>query len=137
MRLAFFVSLSVILLVADLRFHTLEWARLAVATLAWPLQRITWMPIDAAGDFGAYLARQSSLLQENEELRRRQLDTANLLLRQQHLEQENKRLRALLDMRTRLPVEGPRYAKVRLPLPACERRRDQEPELRLQPFSSR
>ena len=105
-RLVFFVSLSVVLLVADLRFHTLEWARLAVATLAWPLQRITGMPIDAAGDFGAYLTRQSRLLQENEELRRRQLDTANLLLRQQHLEQENIRLRALLDMRARLPVEG-------------------------------
>ena len=106
MRLAFFVSLSLILLLADLRFHTLEWARLAVATVAWPLQRATGMPIDAAGDFGAYLARQSTLLSENEELRRRQLETANLLLRQQHLEQENKRLRALLDMRARQPVEG-------------------------------
>lgn len=105
-RLVFFVSLSVALLVADLRFHTLEWARLAVATLAWPLQRIAWMPIDAAGDIGAYLVRQSSLLREHEELRRRQLDTANLLLRQQHLEQENLRLRALFDMRERLPVEG-------------------------------
>lgn len=105
-RLAFFVSLSLLLLIADLRFHTLEWARLAVATVAWPLQRITWMPIDAAGDFGAYLARQSALLKENQELRRRQLDAANLLLRQQHLEQENLRLRALLDMRARLPVEG-------------------------------
>lgn len=105
-RLAFFVSLSLILLVADLRFHTLEWARLAVATVAWPLQRVTWMPIDAAGDAGTYLARQSTLLKENEELRRRQLGTANLLLRQQHLEQENMRLRALLDMRARQPVEG-------------------------------
>ena len=106
MRLAFFVSLSLILLVADLRFHTLEWARLGVATVAWPLQRMTWMPIDAAGDAGSYLARQSTLLKENEELRRRQLGTANLLLRQQHLEQENKRLRALLDMRARQPVDG-------------------------------
>ena len=105
-RLAFFVTLSLVLLVADLRFHTLEWARLAVATVAWPLQRVTGMPIDAAGDFGAYLSRQSTLLRENEELRRRQLGTANLLLRQDHLEQENKRLRALLDMRTRQPVEG-------------------------------
>jgi rod shape-determining protein MreC len=43
---------------------------------------------------------------ENEELRRRQLGTANLLLRQDHLEQENKRLRALLDMRAQQPVEG-------------------------------
>lgn len=105
-RLAFFVSLSVILLIADLRFQTMEWARLAVATAAWPLQRMTWIPIDAVGDVGAYLARQSTLLRENEELRRRQLGTANLLLRQQHLENENKRLRALLDMRARLPVEG-------------------------------
>jgi len=105
-RLVFFVSLSLILLVADLRFHTLEWVRLAVATAAWPLQRVTGMPIDAAGDFGAYLSRQTSLLRDNEELRRRQLGTANLLLRQEHLEQENKRLRALLDMRTRQPVEG-------------------------------
>ena len=105
-RLAFFVSLSVILLIADLRFQTMEWARLAVATAAWPLQRITWLPIDAAGDVGAYLARQATLLKDNEELRWRQLGTANLLLRQQHLENENKRLRALLDMRARLPVEG-------------------------------
>ncbi|MDZ4252493.1 MAG: rod shape-determining protein MreC [Sulfuritalea sp.] len=105
-RLAFFVSLSLLLLIADLRFHTLEWARLGVATVAWPLQRITWMPIDAAGDFGAYLTRQSALLKENQELRRRQLEAANLLLRQRHLEQENLRLRALLDMRARLPVEG-------------------------------
>ena len=105
-RLVFFVSLSLVLLIADLRFHTLEWVRLAVATVAWPLQRMTGMPIDAAGDFGTYLSRQTSLLRENEELRRRQLGTANLLLRQEHLELENKRLRALLDMRTRQPVEG-------------------------------
>lgn len=105
-RLAFFVSLSLVLLVADLRFHTLEWARLAVATAAWPLQRVTGIPIDAAGDFGAYLSRQTGLIKENEDLRRRQLGTANLLLRQDHLEQENKRLRALLDMRERQPVEG-------------------------------
>ena len=105
-RLAFFVSLSLVLLVADLRFHTLEWARLAVATAAWPLQRLTWIPMDAAGDLGGYLVRQSALLRENEELRRLQLGTANQLLRQQHLEDENLRLRALLDMRARLPVDG-------------------------------
>ncbi len=105
-RLVFFVSLSLVLLVADLRFNTLEWVRLAVATAAWPLQRVTGMPIDAAGDMGAYLARQATLLKENEVLHRRQLETANLLLRQRHLEKENIRLRALLDMRARQPVEG-------------------------------
>ncbi len=68
-RLVFFVSLSLILLVADLRFHTLEWVRLAVATAAWPMQRATGVPIDVAGDVGAYLARQSTLLQAEEEPR--------------------------------------------------------------------
>ncbi len=105
-RLTFFVSLSIILLVADLRFHTLEWARLAVATAAWPLQRVAWLPIDAAGDFGSYFARLTTVQAENETLKRKQLDTANLLLRQHHLEDENKRLRALLDMRARQPVDG-------------------------------
>jgi len=105
-RLAFFVSLSLALLVADLRFHTLEWARLAVATAAWPLQRVTGVPIDAAGDIGGYLSRQSTLLKQNQDLRQRQLGTANLLLRQEHLERENKRLRALLDMRERQPAPG-------------------------------
>lgn len=105
-RLVFFVTLSLILLVADLRFHTLEWLRLAVATAAWPMQRATGVPIDVAGDLGGYLVRQSTLLKANEDARRRQLETANLLLRQRHLEQENVRLRALLDMRARQPVEG-------------------------------
>lgn len=105
-RLAFFVSLSIVLLVADLRFHTLEWARLAVATAAWPLQRLAWLPIDAAGGFGEYFQRLTTVQAENEALKKKQLEAANLLLRQQHLEDENMRLRALLDMRTRQPVEG-------------------------------
>lgn len=105
-RLAFFVSLSITLLVTDLRFHTLDWVRLAVATAAWPLQRAAWLPFDAAGNFGDYFAHLTSVQAENENLKRKQLDTANLLLRQRHLEDENKRLRALLDMRARHPVDG-------------------------------
>ncbi len=105
-RLVFFVSLSILLLVADLRFHALEWIRSAVATSVWPLQRVAWLPIDAAGDFGSYFVRLSSLQKENAELRQHRLEAANLLLRQRHLEDENQRLRALLDMRARQPVSG-------------------------------
>jgi rod shape-determining protein MreC len=120
---------------------TLEWARLAVATAAWPLQRVTGIPIDAAGDFGTYLSRQTTLIKENEDLRRRQLGTANLLLRQDHLEQENKRLRALLDMRERQPVEG-RIAEIlyaaRDPfLAPCDHRQGQPARRRRRPSRGR
>lgn len=105
-RLAFFASLSILLLIADLRFHTLEWARLAVTTAAWPLQRAAWLPIDAAENFSEYFVRVSTLQKENEVMHRHQLEAAHLLLRQQHLEDENRRLRTLLDLRTRQPVSG-------------------------------
>lgn len=105
-RLFFFVSLSIVLLVADLRFHTLEWARRGVATVLWPLQRVAYLPVDAGMDLGHYFTTMHALKGENEELRKQQLATANQLLRQEHLDAENRRLRALLDMKERQPAEG-------------------------------
>ena len=105
-RLIFFLALALALLITDLRFRTLEWVRLAVATAAWPLQRVAYLPIDAGGDVSNYFSRLSILIAENEQLRQRQLNTANLLLRQKHLEDENRRLRVLMEMKERHPVEG-------------------------------
>ncbi|MBU0751621.1 MAG: rod shape-determining protein MreC [Gammaproteobacteria bacterium] len=105
-RLTFFTALAITLLVADLRFHTLEWARLVLATVAWPMQRAAQMPVEGAQGAGQYFASLLQLQQENSVLRTRSLATANQLLRQEHLEQENRRLRALLDMKERQPVEG-------------------------------
>ncbi|MCK9283164.1 MAG: rod shape-determining protein MreC [Rhodocyclaceae bacterium] len=105
-KLVFFLALSILALVADLRFHTLEWLRLGIATVAWPLQRLAYLPLEAGSDLGLYLTRLSTLQNENAELRRRQLSSASQLLRQEHLEDENKRLRALLDMKARQPVPG-------------------------------
>ena len=105
-RLFFFVSLSLVLVVADLRFHTVEWVRLGVATVLWPLQRVAYLPVDAGNDLGDYFSSLDSLKHDNEVLRQRQLATANLLLRQEHLDDENRRLRQLLDMKERQPAEG-------------------------------
>ena len=105
-RLVFFLSLSLMLLVADLRFHTLEWVRMGVATLVWPLQRIAYLPVEAGGDLNKYFTGLATLQTENEALRRRQLATTHLLLRQEHLEQENRRLRALIDMKEKQPAQG-------------------------------
>ena len=105
-RLIFFLALALALLIIDLRYRTLEWVRLTVATAAWPLQRVAYLPIDAGGDVSNYFSRLSILIAENEQLRQRQLNTANLLLRQKHLEDENRRLRVLMEMKERHPVEG-------------------------------
>ncbi|MDO8930770.1 MAG: rod shape-determining protein MreC [Rhodocyclaceae bacterium] len=105
-QLTFFVTLSIALLFIDLRFHTLEWARLAVTTLVWPAQRLAGMPVEAADDAGHYFSTLSTLQAENAEYKRKQLATANQLLRQEHLELENRRLRALLDMKSQQPAEG-------------------------------
>lgn len=105
-RLFFFVLVSIVLLVADLRFHTLEWARLTIATIMWPLQRAAWLPIHVVDDIGYYFIRQSELQAENTALRQERIEATRLLLRQRHLEDENQRLRALLDMRMHQPVNG-------------------------------
>jgi rod shape-determining protein MreC len=104
--LVFFVLLSVVMLGADLRFHALEWVRMAASTAAYPLQRAAYLPVEGAGGVGKYFSSLATLHQENDELRHKQLAVANLLLRQQHLEDENKRLRALFDMRAHQPVSG-------------------------------
>ena len=105
-RLIFFVSLSLLLLVADLRFHALEWLRVAASTVAYPVQRAAYMPVEGAGGLGKYFSSLATLHRENDELRYKQLTVANLLLRQQYLEDENKRLRALLDMKAHQSVNG-------------------------------
>lgn len=101
-RLAFFIALSLLLLVADLRFKTLEPTRMAVAALLWPLQKAVMLPVEGAGEAGNYFSSLARLQHENATLQERQLAQASLLLRQAHLDEENRRLRALLDMRERL-----------------------------------
>jgi len=98
--------LSLALLFVDLRFHTLDWTRLAVATVIWPAQRLAGMPVEAAGGAGHYFSSLSTLQAENADYKRKQLGIANRLLRQEHLELENMRLRQLLDMKARQPAEG-------------------------------
>lgn len=103
-QLVFFVALALLLLVADLRFKTLEPARLMLAAVLWPLQQAVMLPVAGANDAGSYFANLSRLQKENTALRERQLAQANLLLRQAYLENENRRLRDLLTMQEQLDV---------------------------------
>ena len=105
-RLAIFTSFSLFLLVVDLRFHTLDMLRATIATVIYPLQQLAYRPVEFIGGAGQYFSSLATLQSENTELRDRQLATANHLLRQEHLELENRRLRELLDMRERQPTKG-------------------------------
>lgn len=103
-RLVFFVILSLVLLVFDLKYRTLELARQGVATVLYPLQRAAYAPVDLYGQLGGYFSSMSALQRENVLLKRKELESAKWLQRQQHLELENQRLRQLLDMKARQPV---------------------------------
>ena len=105
-RLAIFVSLSLFLLVVDLRFRTLDMLRAGIATVIYPLQQLAYRPVEFIGGAGQYFSSLTTLQAENAELRDRELSTANRLMRQEHLELENRRLRELLDMRERQATQG-------------------------------
>jgi rod shape-determining protein MreC len=105
-RLVFFVVLSLSLLVLDLKYRYLEMARQGVAVALYPLQRAAYAPVDLYEQLGDYFSSLAAVQRENTQLKRKELESANWLLRQQHLELENQRLRELLDMKARQPVSA-------------------------------
>ena len=105
-QLSIFVILSLALIVGDVHFQALSRIRLAIAVFISPLQQVAYAPVAAGGQMGEYFTRLSTALNENAELRRHQLEGANLFLRRRYLEDENTRLRALLDMREPMNVSA-------------------------------
>ena len=103
-RLGAFALISISLLVFDARFKLLEQVRYAVALVLYPLQIAARAPGDAASNLTGYLGRQQNLLSDNSRLEREKLDAAKRLMRNRQLEAENAHLRALMDLRERLPV---------------------------------
>src|SRR2546430_17328147 len=70
-RLFFFASLSLALLVIDARFRYVEGLRSWLALAAYPLQRPATAPIDVAMRVGEYFSTQASPLKGNQRLRER------------------------------------------------------------------
>jgi len=68
-RLFFFASLSLALLVLDARFHYGQGLRAMLALVAYPLQMIATAPIDLARGVAGYFSDQSQLIEDNAELR--------------------------------------------------------------------
>ena len=105
-RFVFFITVSLALLVVDLHLKYLEVLRQVVAVATYPLQRAAYAPVEALGEVGTYFSTVSGLQDENNRFKRQQIELAGTLLRQEQLEQENQRLRSLLEMKQRQPAKG-------------------------------
>jgi rod shape-determining protein MreC len=100
-RLAFFGLLSVALLFLDTRFRYLENLRQVAVAVLYPLQRAAQLPGDVISAVGAYLASQRALAEENAALRRQLVERGVAAQALPEAQQENARLKALLDVRAR------------------------------------
>jgi rod shape-determining protein MreC len=100
-RLAFFGLISIALLFVDTRYHYLEGIRSVVATALYPLQRTAQLPGDVGSEVGGYFASLHALTDENLQLKRQLVEKSAAAQVYPAAQQENARLRALLDLGTR------------------------------------
>lgn len=103
-RLVFFSALALFLMVADTRFEITRPLRAAVATMLHPVERVLLAPVEVVVGGQAYLAGLSAARQGEQAARELLVKQAERVTRLEQLEQENTRLRALLDLRPRLSV---------------------------------
>jgi rod shape-determining protein MreC len=103
-RLAFFAVLALALLVLDARLKLLGPVRQAVATTLYPVQKTMLVPRDMWRGGAAYFTEQTRLIDENDSLKRAQVQSLTSAARIAQLQSDNQQLRKLMDLREeRLP----------------------------------
>jgi len=100
-RLVFFGLISIALLFVDTRYRYLEGLRMVAATILYPFQRAAQLPGDALASVGDYFTSLRALSEDNARLARQAAEHAAAAQAFASTQQENVRLRALLDARTR------------------------------------
>ncbi len=105
-RLFFFASLSLALLVLDARFRYAESVRNALAVVAYPLQRAATAPIDFLSAVGTYFSTQTQLVEDNAALRAKELALAEDAQRYRAAEAEAAQLRRLIGAAERIEVKS-------------------------------
>ena len=89
--------LSIVLMVFDHKNSHLEFVRSAISTVVYPLQYAAGFATDLPRQVSTLLVSRKKLLDENARLREEQLRLYSKLQRVATLEDENRRLRALLE----------------------------------------
>src|SRR3954471_14650639 len=105
-RLAFFASLSVALLVLDARFKYADTLRTAMALAAYPLQQVASAPGQVLGRISGFFATQASLQRENTELRAKLVASSQDALRYEATVGELAQLRRLIGAQDRLEFKS-------------------------------
>lgn len=98
-RLVFFVTVAVLLMVLDARYRYMEPLRQGLLWIAYPIQVAATAPVSAFERVRDFFATQASLQSENAELRAARLKDARDLLTLESLREENAKLRSLLAAR--------------------------------------
>ena len=101
-RLAFFSFLAIALIIIDSRVRMLETVRIGLGVVLYPMQQALLVPSRVADTINDYFTSVTSLTRENEQLKRKQFETAQALQQARELVVENERLRKLLGARERL-----------------------------------
>jgi len=105
-RLFFFASLSLALLVLDARFRYAEGLRSVLALAAYPLQRAATAPIDFLRTVGDYFSTQAQLFEENATLRAKNLALSQAAQRYETAEAEAAQLRRLIGAAEKLELKS-------------------------------
>jgi rod shape-determining protein MreC len=105
-RLFFFASLSLALLVLDARFRYAEGVRGVLALAAYPLQRAATAPVDFVRTVGDYFSTQAQLFEDNANLRAKNLALAQAAQRYETAEAEAAQLRRLIGAAEKLEVKS-------------------------------
>lgn len=111
-RLAFFSFLAIALIVVDSRIKALETVRVGLGVVLYPVQQVLLVPGRLVDDVSGYFTSVTSLQRENDELKRRQLESAQQLQQAQQLAADNERLRKLLGTRDTIGTTQTRVGAV-------------------------
>lgn len=103
-RLLFFASLALFLMAADTRLNMTAPLRSAAALVLNPVENVLHMPVAAWRTASEYLEGLSAARAAESEARESLAEQAQRTAQTQVLEQENARLRALLELRPRIGV---------------------------------
>jgi len=104
-RLFFFATLSLALLVIDARFRYVEGLRSWLALAAYPLQRAALAPFEVGERVAGYFSTQARLVAENERLRAKALEYSQDAQRFQALQAEAGELRRIINAGERLDLK--------------------------------
>ncbi len=105
-KLMFFSALALLLMVADTRFRITQPLRAAAAAVLQPIQRVLLLPVEGVTGGRDYFMGLHGALSREEAARRELALQSERAMRTEQLSVENRRLRALLELRPGLEVRS-------------------------------